>query len=139
MGGSNFKIGLFGIGLDTYWPQFTGLRQRLEGYQASIHERLARDGMTVVDAGLVDTVEKARQAARLFAEARVEILFLYISTYALSSTVLPVVQQAITAYNSIPLGLASASPLTTGSFSVTHGESNAYADSTYITAMIFGN
>ena len=26
------KIGLFGIGLDTYWPQFDGLKDRLEGY-----------------------------------------------------------------------------------------------------------
>lgn len=24
------KIGLFGIGLDTYWPQFKGLKTRLE-------------------------------------------------------------------------------------------------------------
>ena len=26
------KIGLFGIGLDAYWPQFAGLKERLEGY-----------------------------------------------------------------------------------------------------------
>jgi L-arabinose isomerase len=26
------RIGLFGIGLDTYWPQFSGLKERLEGY-----------------------------------------------------------------------------------------------------------
>jgi L-arabinose isomerase len=88
------KIGLFGIGLDTYWPQFKGLKDRLEGYQASIHARLERPGVEVVDAGLIDTVEKARNAARFFAEQRVELLFLYVSTYALSSTVLPVVQQA---------------------------------------------
>jgi len=24
------KIGLFGIGLDAYWPQFPGLKERLE-------------------------------------------------------------------------------------------------------------
>ena len=88
------KVGLFGIGLDTYWPQFKGLKERLEGYQAAIHGRLAGPGVEVVDAGLVDTVEKARAAAARFASERVEIIFLYISTYALSSTVLPVVQQA---------------------------------------------
>jgi len=88
------KAGLFGIGLDTYWPQFKGLKKRLEGYQATIHRRLAGDGVMVVDAGLVDTVDKAREAASLFATERVDIIFLYISTYALSSTVLPVVQQA---------------------------------------------
>ena len=26
------RIGLFGIGLDVYWPQFAGLKERLEGY-----------------------------------------------------------------------------------------------------------
>jgi L-arabinose isomerase len=87
------KVGLFGIGLDTYWPQFTGLKDRLEGYQAFIHQKMETSGAAVVDAGLVDCVEKAHQAAGLFASERVEIIFLYISTYALSSTVLPVVQQ----------------------------------------------
>jgi L-arabinose isomerase len=92
--GSPIKIGLFGIGLDTYWPQFHGLKERLEGYQAFIRQRLERTDVQVVDAGLVDTVERARQAAGRFASEGVELIFLYISTYALSSTVLPVVQQA---------------------------------------------
>lgn len=30
------KIGLYGIGLDTYWPQFKGLYERLTGYQARL-------------------------------------------------------------------------------------------------------
>src|SRR5271157_6249681 len=29
---SPLKIGLFGIGLDAYWPQFPGLKERLESY-----------------------------------------------------------------------------------------------------------
>ena len=37
------KIGLFGIGLDTYWPQFEGLLGRLQAYQARIAERLIGD------------------------------------------------------------------------------------------------
>ena len=32
MKNSLVRIGLFGIGLDTYWPQFAGLKERLEGY-----------------------------------------------------------------------------------------------------------
>jgi L-arabinose isomerase len=88
------RIGLFCIGLDTYWPQFAGLRDRLEGYQSRILDRLAREGVEIVDAGLVDSVPKARQAAGLFKREDVEIILLYVSTYALSSTVLPVVQKA---------------------------------------------
>ena len=88
------RIGLFGIGLDTYWPQFAGLKDRLAGYQASIARRLSAMGVKVVDAGLVDSAEKARAAADLFLAQRVEAIFLYISTYALSQTVLPVAQRA---------------------------------------------
>jgi L-arabinose isomerase len=47
----------------------------------------------VIDAGMVDNPEKAREAALLLKTADVEMVFLYISTYALSSTVLPVVQK----------------------------------------------
>ena len=90
---ASIKVGLFGIGLDTYWPQFKGLKDKLENYQGYIRDRMQSERVTVVDAGLVDNVEKAHAAARLFASERVEMIFLYISTYALSSTVLPVVQQ----------------------------------------------
>lgn len=88
------KIGLFGIGLDTYWPQFDGLLERLTGYQKEIATRLRGFGVDLVDAGMVDNPEKARAAASLFRREEVELIFLYVSTYALSSTVLPVVQKA---------------------------------------------
>jgi L-arabinose isomerase len=91
---TNLKIGLFGIGLDTYWPQFKGLKDKLVGYQARIGAGLGLDGVTVVDAGLVDNLDKASAAAELFINEKVDLIFLYISTYALSSTVLPVVQRA---------------------------------------------
>lgn len=87
------RIGLFGIGLDTYWPQFPGLKQRLEGYQRRISKGLAELGADVTDAGLIDDPEKARKASLIFREARVDVLFLYVSTYALSHTVLPVALQ----------------------------------------------
>ncbi|MFZ2055284.1 MAG: hypothetical protein WAU81_13945 [Candidatus Aminicenantales bacterium] len=88
------KVGLFGIGLNTYWGQFEGLLPRLEGYQKKIHDRLAALGAEVIDAGMVDDLEKARKTAALFRESGVRLIFLYVSTYALSSTVLPVVQEA---------------------------------------------
>ena len=90
---TSVRVGLFGIGLDTYWPQFDGLYERLCGYQQGIHDRLAGLGCTVVDEGLIDSVPRAREAATTFRREAVDIIFLYVSTYALSSTVLPVVQQ----------------------------------------------
>ncbi|HBL77205.1 MAG: arabinose isomerase [Bacteroidetes bacterium GWF2_42_66] len=87
------KVGLFGIGLDTYWAQFDGLLDRLTGYQNFIAETMRQFGATVVDAGLVDSPEKAQAAGELLKKNDVEIVFLYVSTYALSSTVLPVAQK----------------------------------------------
>jgi len=87
------KVGLFGVGLNTYWPQFEGLYERLTGYQNEIAERIGSFGVDVVDAGLVDCPEKAAEAADLMRKEGVEIVFLFISTYALSSTVLPVAQR----------------------------------------------
>lgn len=86
------KIGLFGIGLDTYWPQFKGLKDRLVGYQGRVEARLAGEHRKVINAGLVDNLDRSAEAAALFARETVDLVFLYISTYALSSTVLAVVQ-----------------------------------------------
>ncbi|HWD88353.1 MAG TPA: hypothetical protein VG367_09520 [Mucilaginibacter sp.] len=88
------KIGLFGIGLDTYWPQFDGLKDRLEGYLAVVEQKLAAMHPQIVNAGLVDTVDKAFEAGSVFRKEDVALIFLYVPTYALSSTVLPVVQRA---------------------------------------------
>ncbi|MBI9103974.1 MAG: L-fucose/L-arabinose isomerase family protein [Spirochaetales bacterium] len=90
----DIKIGVFGIGLNTYWPQFDGLEDRLKGFLSQIEEILGIDGAEVISAGLVDSPEKTREAAAMFRESSIELLFCYITTYALSSTVLPVAQEA---------------------------------------------
>ncbi|HET6722637.1 MAG TPA: arabinose isomerase, partial [Chitinophagaceae bacterium] len=91
---SSFKIGLFGIGLDSYWPQFDGLKKRLEGYLIEVEKQLAALHPDIVNAGLVDNTDKAFEAGDLFRKEGVSLIFLYVTTYALSSTVLPVVQRA---------------------------------------------
>ena len=88
------KVGFFSIGLDTYWGQFKGLKKNLLGYHEQIRRELKGYGAKVIDAGLVDNPLKARAAGKLFRAEGAEIVFLFISTYALSSTVLPVVQEA---------------------------------------------
>ncbi len=89
----NSKVGLFGIGLDTYWNQFEGLLENLRNYQAQIKQKIESFNVEVIDAGMVDNPVKAREAADYLKSQDVEIVFLYVSTYALSSTVLPVAQK----------------------------------------------
>ncbi|MGN6180859.1 MAG: arabinose isomerase [Mucilaginibacter sp.] len=88
------KVGLFGIGLRAYWDQFEGLEQRLNGYVDAVEELLSTFGVDIVNLGLVDTPEKAFASGRRFRQEDVGLIFLYVTTYALSSTVLPVVRKA---------------------------------------------
>jgi L-arabinose isomerase len=92
--GNPLRVGLFGVGLDTYWPQFPGLRDRLVGYTEQVATRLAGFNVEVVNLGLIDTPEKSLSAGHALRQADVDLIFLYVTTYALSSTVLPAVRRA---------------------------------------------
>lgn len=90
------RIGLFAIGLEAYWAQFPGLRERLEGYLRDVARQLSSSGGAIVSAGLVDTAPRAAQAGALLAASDLDIIFCHAATYATSSLVLPVVQRART-------------------------------------------
>ncbi|MGA2132870.1 MAG: L-fucose/L-arabinose isomerase family protein [Bryobacteraceae bacterium] len=87
------RIGIFGIGLAAYWPQFPGMRERLQGYQREIEDRVRSLDCEVVSAGLVDTPEGARTAGQLLLREDVDLILCHAATYATSSQVLPVVQK----------------------------------------------
>ena len=88
------RVGLLGIGLAAYWPQFEGLHERLLRYQRQVEQQLAELGADVCSAGLVDTAEGAREAGDLLAAGRVDLVMIYTATYATSAQVLPAVQAA---------------------------------------------
>src|SRR4051812_6803467 len=88
------RIGIFGIGLDAYWKQFEGLKERLESYLDIASSKISRYDVEICNLGLIDNIDKAFDAGHLFRRADVDLIFLYITTYSLSSTVLPVVQRA---------------------------------------------
>ena len=118
------RIGLFGIGLDTYWPQFPGLKPRLEGYLARVAGKLARPGVEIVNLGLGDTPDRAQGAGREFRRADVDLIVLHVTTYALSSTVLPVVQRA-----KVPVLVLNLAP----SAAIDYAAFNALGDRTRMT------
>ncbi|MHB0877102.1 MAG: L-fucose/L-arabinose isomerase family protein [Anaerolineae bacterium] len=88
------RIGVFGCGCWFYWQQFPGLRDRLVGHQGTFESRLRDAGVDVVSGDLVDTPEMAARVGDAFRREGVSLVFCYLSTYALSSTVLPVAQRA---------------------------------------------
>lgn len=87
------KIGVFGIGLAAYWTQFEGLKERLEGYQKQVEDKITNMGADVISAGLVDDAPDAREAGDLFTRENVDLIVCYVGTYSTSSQVLPAVQR----------------------------------------------
>src|SRR5665213_2858360 len=78
------KVGLFSIGLEAYWDQFAGLRERLSRNNEAIGHRLEALGAEVVNVGMVDSPDKAVAASHIFRREDIDLLFLHVSTYALS-------------------------------------------------------
>ena len=87
------NIGLIGVGLDTYWKQFEGLEDRLIGYQEEIAERMRNMDADIINIPIIDNQVKAKNAIEILTDGKIELLFVFISTYALSSTILPIVQR----------------------------------------------
>ena len=74
------KIGVFNVGFHRYWPQFPGLRERLDRYREEFEEQLRSLGVEVVSAGLVDTVESGRQAGDFLGARHVDLVFCFVTT-----------------------------------------------------------
>ncbi len=118
------RVGLLGIGLDAYWPQFKGLKQRLQGYVCEMENKLRRPGVEVVNLGLIDSPPRALAAGHALRQADVDLIFLYVTTYALSATVLPVVQRA-----KVPVLVLNLSPAA----AIDYAKFNAMKDRTRMT------
>ena len=93
MENKKINVGLVGMGLNTYWSQFEGLYERLCKYQKKIADSLTRPDISIINAGILDRPEEAKNIADVLSHENIEVLFVYISTYALSSTVLPLAQR----------------------------------------------
>jgi len=85
------RIGLYGVGLKAYWPQFDGLEQRLISYIGFVEDKLDAYG-DVFNFGLVDDETRGRTAGEYFNANNVDIIFMYAATYCTSACVLPVHQ-----------------------------------------------
>jgi L-arabinose isomerase len=88
------KIGVFSVGFHRYWPQFPGLKERLEGYRKEFEERLSGFGVDVISAGMVDNVDSGRRAGEFLATQNVDLVICFVTTYVQSAFVLPVAQRS---------------------------------------------
>ena len=88
------RVGLIGLGLQAYWSQFDGLKERLEGYIRDVAAMIAAPDRVTLNLGLVDSPAAALEAGHQCRVQDIDLLLIYATTYALSSTVLPVITRA---------------------------------------------
>ncbi len=89
------RVGVCAVGHSVYWPQFDGLRERLLAHVATFVGTLrARAAATIVPTdGLCDTTERAVELGDALARERLDLLIVYVATYAPSAHVLPVIRR----------------------------------------------
>ena len=80
------NVGIFGVGHDTYWPQFDGLLPELMGYLAVFEKQVKACGVNVVNFGMIDNAAKAYEALPKIKAANLDLVFCDMLTYATSCT-----------------------------------------------------
>jgi L-arabinose isomerase len=93
MDNPNLKIGLFAIGLQSYWSQYYDLHQRLNGYLNEVESSIKNFHPYVINAGLVDNIDAAYNTRALFRKEDVDLIIIHVTTYALSSTAVVALQR----------------------------------------------
>ena len=86
------KIGIYTMGLQCYWAQFDGLRERLLSYGKFIASKVEAMGASVYYYGLVDCEEEGHKAGEYFVSNHVDLILAHSGTYVTSASVLPVHQ-----------------------------------------------
>ena len=80
------RIGVFGVGHDTYWGQFEGLLDELLSYHEVLKGMIAENGVEVIDFGMIDTAFRSYETVKELKAADLDLIFCNMLTYATSST-----------------------------------------------------
>lgn len=80
------RIGIFGVGMHMYWPQFPGLKDELLGHLRYFVEEVRKQEVEVIDFGLVDDAPSTYALGRMLQAAELDLVFCDMLTYATSVT-----------------------------------------------------
>ena len=68
------RVGIYSVGLETYWSQFAGFFERVQFYNKFIAEKMSKTGAEVYNFGVVDsavvTIRVNRSGVITFGSAR---------------------------------------------------------------------
>src|SRR3954451_20391476 len=80
------KIGIFGVGHHTYWPQFEGLLEEMHRKLAVFTGKVRAQGVEVHEFGIVDNARTAYRIRDELKAASLDLIFCDMLTYATSAT-----------------------------------------------------
>jgi len=100
------RVGIFGVGLDTYWHQFPGLLDELLAKKEILKNKLSAHSVELFDFGMIDNAERAAEALPKLEAADLDLLFVDMLTYATSATFGMIVRRM-----QIPVVLVALQPL----------------------------
>lgn len=86
------KIGVFAVAHATYFEQFEGLYENLMIFHKEFCEMTEKNQVEVIDFGMIDTSEKAYEAAAKMQAANLDLIFCNMVTYATSSVFAPIIR-----------------------------------------------
>jgi L-arabinose isomerase len=85
------RIGIFAVVHDTYYSQFDGLQEKLEGYHQDLVRSLKQHDITLIDYGFASGQQNAAAIAAQMRRDDLDLIFCNMATYATSATFAPVV------------------------------------------------
>ena len=77
----NIRIGLLTCGYFEYWRMYPNLREKVEGDLKAVTDRITASYPDVVLSGMVDTLDSAEAAGKLFKQKAVDVVLLVYGTY----------------------------------------------------------
>lgn len=86
------NIGLLPTGHKIYWGQFPKLKAKGEKMFQKLMDNLSKIG-NVITSDLVDSVEKAQEAGKLFRESDIDVLLIFPFGYTTGMMIVPVVKE----------------------------------------------
>ena len=101
------RIGTFAVVHEVYFEQFEGLRENLEGYHRDFIAKLEKNGVEVVDYGIIGNNTAAYEAAARMRGDGLDLIMCNMITYATSSVFAPVIMTV-----DVPMVLVALQPRT---------------------------
>lgn len=100
------NVGVFGVGLDTYWDQFDGLLDEMNHKLDIFAKKVRVNEVNVTNFGMVDNAEAAYSLIPKLKAADLDLIFIDMVTYATSATIGAIFREI-----NIPMVMVALQPL----------------------------